>query len=196
MSDKSAYPVVASKLPDVETDRLILRRFKPSDAPALRLVFAKPEVWMYPYGRGFSHIESDAFLEAQITEWELGGFGCWLAIEKSSAKVIGFVGISVPHFLPEILPAVEVGWRLDPDVWGRGYAIEGATAALNHSFSTLGLEAVCSAPQTINPPSSKVCQRLGMQLERVVTAKATKTRGPVDIDLYWITKSQWNNRSR
>lgn len=195
MTDSSSYPIVASTLPDIETDRLILRRFKPSDAEALSVVFAKPEVWMYPYGRGFSRKETEMFLDAQISEWNEGGFGCWIAIEKSSERVVGFVGISVPHFLPEILPAVEVGWRFDPDVWGRGFAMEGATAALDQSFSTLGLESVCSAPQTVNPPSSKVCRRLGMRLERVVTAEATKTRGPVDVDLYWITKSEWNDRS-
>ncbi|MBK6705069.1 MAG: GNAT family N-acetyltransferase [Caulobacteraceae bacterium] len=97
-------------------------------------------------------------------KWEECGFGCWIAIEKSTQRVIGYVGISVPHFLPEILPAVEVGWRFDPDIWGRGYATEGAAAALDEAFNTLGLDAVCSAPQSINPPSSRVCDRLGMRL--------------------------------
>jgi len=195
MIGKSSYPTVAATLPNVETDRLILRRFRDSDVEALSIVFAKPEVWMYPYGRGFSHKETEVFLESQLSEWNEGGFGCWIAIEKSTTRIIGFVGLSVPHFLPEILPAVEVGWRFDPDAWGKGYATEGASAALEEAFSTLGLEAVCSAPQSANPPSSKVCRRLGMQIERVVKAEATKTRGAVDVDLYWITKAEWKART-
>ncbi|MEM7660606.1 MAG: GNAT family N-acetyltransferase [Pseudomonadota bacterium] len=194
MKRRDVYPEVASNLPDVETPRLLLRRFRKADAVGLGAVFAKPEVWMYPYGRGFSAKETERFLEVQIAEWNEGGFGCWIAIEKTSNMVIGYVGLSVPHFLPSILPAVEVGWRFDPDFWGNGFAAEGASAALDQAFGTLKLDRVCSAPQSINPPSSKVCKRLGMRFERVVTAEATKTRGPVEVDLYWITAAEWNER--
>lgn len=195
MKSDRIYPEIAMQLPDVETERLLLRKFKHNDAEDLSVIFAKPEVWMYPYGRGFNLKETQMFLEAQIAEWDEGGFGCWLATEKTSMQVIGYVGISVPHFLPDILPAAEVGWRFDPDVWGQGFATEGAIAALDEAFNTLNLDRVCSAPQSINPPSSKVCQRLGMRFERVVTAEATKTRGPVDVDLYWITASEWRDRA-
>lgn len=187
-------PEILAPLGNTETARLILRRFESADIDALSVVFAKPEVWQFPYGRAFSRAETDAFLKIQMREWEECGFGCWLAIEKATQRVIGYVGISVPHFLPEILPAVEVGWRFDPDIWGRGYATEGAAAALDEAFNTLGLDAVCSAPQSINPPSSRVCDRLGMRLERVVKAAATPRREAVDVNLYWITKDEWLRR--
>jgi len=190
----SPHPTVKSSLRDVETARLRLRRFARGDVDALQAVFAKAEVWRFPYGRGFTRDETAAFLDAMIVEWETCGFGCWLAIEKSSERVVGYVGISVPHFLPEILPAVEVGWRFDPDVWGRGYATEGAAAALDEAFGALGFEKVCSAPQTENPASSAVCDRLGMRLERVVALAPTKRRGGVDVNLYWITKAEWAAR--
>lgn len=187
-------PEILAPLGNTETARLILRRFESADIDALSVVFAKPEVWQFPYGRAFSRAETDAFLKIQMREWEKCGFGCWIAIEKATKRVIGYVGISVPHFLPEILPAVEVGWRFDPDIWGRGYATEGAAAALDEAFNTLGLDAVCSAPQSINPPSSRVCDRLGMRLERVVKAAATPRREAVDVNLYWITKDEWLRR--
>ncbi len=187
-------PEILAPLGNTETARLILRRFESADIDALSVVFAKPEVWQFPYGRAFSRAETDAFLKIQMREWEECGFGCWIAIEKATQRVIGYVGISVPHFLPEILPAVEVGWRFDPDIWGRGYATEGAAAALDEAFNTLGLDAVCSAPQSINPPSSRVCDRLGMRLERVVKAAATPRREAVDVNLYWITKDEWLRR--
>jgi RimJ/RimL family protein N-acetyltransferase len=192
----TAAPKIAAPLGNKETARLLLRRFESADLDALSVVFAKPEVWRFPYGRAFSRAETDAFLKIQMREWEECGFGCWIAIEKATQRVIGYVGISVPHFLPEILPAVEVGWRFDPDVWGRGYATEGAAAALDEAFDTLGLDAVCSAPRSINPPSSRVCDRLGMRLERVVTAAATPRRDAVDVNLYWITKSEWACQQR
>ncbi len=58
----------------------------------------------------------------------------------------------MPTFLPEVLPAVEVGWRLDPQVWGKGYATEGARAALQSGFEVLRLEEIVSLPQSENPP--------------------------------------------
>lgn len=187
---KKSAPRIAAPLGNKETARLILRRFEMSDLDSLAVVFAKPEVWRFPYGRAFTREETAEFLEVQLREWQQHGFGCWIAIEKQSMRVIGYVGISVPHFLPEILPAVEVGWRIEPEAWGKGYATEGAAAALEESFATLRLQTVCSAPQTINPRSSRVCDRLGMRLERVVTVPATSRRGPVDVNLYWITEEE------
>ena len=192
----SGCPKVEMELPDVETERLSLRRFRESDADLLEPIFAKQEVWQFPYGRGFTRAETEMFLDAQLREWDECGLGCWLASSKSDGRALGYVGLSIPHFLPEILPAVEVGWRFDPEVWGNGYATEGASVALTLAFTTLGLERVCSAPQTSNPPSGKVCERLGMAHERNVIAAATATRGPVEIALYWIEKNEWVNKGK
>jgi RimJ/RimL family protein N-acetyltransferase len=106
--------------------------------------------------------------------------------------VVGYVGLSVPIFLPEVLPAVEVGWRFDPGVWGRGYATEGARAALAEAFTTLGLDEVCSVPQSDNPASSRVCERLGMRFEREVVIPATSRRGVLTGLLYEMSRSEWS----
>jgi RimJ/RimL family protein N-acetyltransferase len=97
----------------------------------------------------------------------------------------------VPMFLPEILPAVEVGWRFDPGFWGKGYATEGASAALEQGFSTLGLERICSVPQSENPPSGKVCQRIGMTFERQTAIPANNRRSELSADLYWMSAADW-----
>ena len=196
MSIECGCPEILAPLPDIETDRLTLRRFYKEDASLLEPIFAKPEVWMFPYGRGFTRGETELFVQAQIEEWSNCGLGCWIAICKSNGQAIGYVGISIPHFLPEILPTVEVGWRFDPDVWGQGYATEGASAALSEAFTTLGLNKVCSAPQSGNPSSWRVCERLGMSRERLATAGGTPKRGPVEVALYWITKNEWLDRQR
>lgn len=193
MIDKGC-PKLKTPLADVETERLSLRRFRHEDLADLARLFAKLEVWRFPYGRGFTEAETRGFLDFQIAAWDADGVGCWLAAEKRSGSVIGYAGLSVPHFLPEILPALEVGWRFDPAVWGTGYATEAAAAALDQAFGPLGLDRICSAPQSINPPSSAVCRRLGMTLERVVTLEPTERRGAVDVDLYWITADEWSAR--
>jgi RimJ/RimL family protein N-acetyltransferase len=109
--------------------------------------------------------------------------------------VVGYVGISVPTFHPAILPTVEVGWRFDPDVWGRGYATEGAGAALDQAFGPLGLRTVCSLPQDENVASVRVAERLGMRRTGTVTLHGNERRGPVTAAEFWITAIEWNDRS-
>jgi RimJ/RimL family protein N-acetyltransferase len=112
---------------------------------------------------------------------------------------IGYLGLSMPSFLADVvpparMPAVEVGWRLHPAHWGRGLAGEGANAALRGAFETLALDEVCSVPQTTNPASSRVAERIGMRRERTATLAPTEARGAVDVDVYWINRREWLGR--
>jgi RimJ/RimL family protein N-acetyltransferase len=124
--------------PDVETERLLLRRWRPDDLDELAAVFAQEPVWRYPFQRGFTRAETKAFLDRKIDEWRDRGFSQW-AVEVKEAelqaaglpgagRLIGFLGLAPPEFLPEVMPTVEVGWRLDPAWWGRGLATEGGRA--------------------------------------------------------------------
>jgi RimJ/RimL family protein N-acetyltransferase len=185
-----------SPLPaDVRTARLDLRRFSASDLDELADVFARTEVWQFPYGRGFTRDETAAFLDQQVAAWSELGFGSWIARTATDGRVIGYVGLSVPTFLPEILPAVEVGWRLHPDTWGHGYATEGATAALEHGFNALGLDRICSVPQAGNSASARVCERLGMTFVRDVHIAANERRGAVTGLLYELSRQDWEPRA-
>ena len=181
------HPPIQAPLCDVSTDRLELRRFRSEDLDDLAVVFEKTDVWKFPYGRGFTRDETAAFLKTQLAEWDSCGFGCWLAVERDRDRVIGYVGLSVPDFLP----VVEVGWRLDPAVWGAGYATEGARAALAEAFTKLGLDEVCSVPQLGNAASSRVCERIGMRLEREVVIPAGSRRGQLAGLLYAMSRAEW-----
>jgi RimJ/RimL family protein N-acetyltransferase len=148
-------------------------------------------VWEFPFGQAFTRDETAAFVDARIDEYRSCGVSCWLASERATGRVVGYVGVSVPTFYPEILPTVEVGWRFDPDVWGRGYATEGARAALDQSFGPLGLDRVCSLPQSDNLASVRVAERLGMTRVRTVTMPANDRRGAVDVAEFWISADEW-----
>jgi RimJ/RimL family protein N-acetyltransferase len=185
------HPPIRAPLGDVTTDRLELRRFRSEDLDDLAVVFGKAEVWKFPYGRGFTREETAAFLKTQLAKWDSCGFGCWLAVERDRDRVIGYVGLSVPDFLPEILPAVEVGWLFDPAAWGAGYATEGARAALAEAFTTLGLNEVCSVPQRGNAASSRVWERIGMRFEREVAIPASSRRGQLAGLLYAMSRAEW-----
>ncbi len=75
--------------------------------------------------------------------------------------MIGWAGLAVPHFLPEILPAVEVGWRLASAHRGRGLATEAGAAAVEWGFTGGGLSRLVSIFEPENVASGKVMEHLG-----------------------------------
>ncbi len=184
-------PPIAAPLGDVTTERLELRRFRPEDVDELAPVFAQAEVWQFPYGRAFSREETESFVASQLAHWDEHGFGLWTVGERATGRTVGYAGLAVPTFLPEILPAVEVGWRFEPAVWGRGFATEAATAALDEAFTTLGLDEVCSLPQVDNPASCRVADRLGLRRGREIPLPANERRGEVVAVLYAIDRDTW-----
>ena len=129
----------------LETTRLLLRPWSRADLDPLAEVFAHVDVWRYPLGRGLTREQTERFLDRQMMHWGEYGFGLWAAELKESSTLIGYIGLAVPHWLPQILPAVEVGYRLHPRHWGKGIATEGAEASLRHGFTMLGLTPVCLA---------------------------------------------------
>lgn len=148
----------------IETDRLLLRPWRTTDLDALAAVFARPEVWRYPMGQGLDREETERFLSHQIRRHEVDGFGLLAAELKPDHELIGYLGLSVPTFLPEVLPAVEVGWRLHPAHWGKGLASEGGRACLAHGFTALTLDRIVSITDARNGASRRVMERLGMRL--------------------------------
>ena len=171
----------------VETRRLVLRRWTPDDLDALVAVFEKPEVWRFPFQRGLTSEETEAFLRRKLAEWESRGWAQWAAVSKEDGALIGFIGLSPPDFLPEVMPTVEVGFRLDPDYWGRGLATEGGRAALEFGFRVLGLDEIVSIYEPLNVASGRVMERLGMCPDR-------DTKHPtlgVPLRVFKIRRDQW-----
>jgi RimJ/RimL family protein N-acetyltransferase len=147
----------------VETERLVLRPWAADDLDPLAAIFAEPEVWRYPFGRAFTREETERFLRRQLDHWQDEGFGVWAAELSDESRLIGYIGLSIPHWLPEVLPAVEVGWRLHPAYWGRGLATEGGRASLGHGFETLELDRIIAILMPDNTASARVTDKLGMR---------------------------------
>jgi RimJ/RimL family protein N-acetyltransferase len=152
--------------PSVETERLLLRPWRPAeDLDAVAAMNADPAVmrWVAP-NRPLSRAESEELLDRFVRHWDEHGFGLWAVVPRDGSTVcVGFAGLAIPSFLPAVLPAVEVGWRLAPQWWGRGYATEAARASLEFGFRRLGLRAVVSIIDERNERSLAVAGRLGMR---------------------------------
>ena len=146
----------------LETERLVLRPFAADDRDALVVLHAEPAFWWYPLRRGMTDEETSGFLDRVLADNGSTDRPSFHAVvERSGGTLMGWAGLSVPDFLPEVLPAVEVGWRLGSPFWGHGYATEAATAALDWGFDELGLASVLSIFEPDNGASGRVMDRLG-----------------------------------
>ena len=150
----------------LETERLLLRPWRAADdLPPFAALNADPQVmrWIAP-NRPLEPDEIAALLERIEDHWREHGHGLWAVQPRGGgATCIGFAGLAIPSFLPEVLPAVEVGWRLDRAWWGRGLATEAARAAVAHGFDALGLRSVIAIVDAGNARSLRVADKLGMR---------------------------------
>ena len=73
------------------------------------------------------------------------------------------MGLNEPGYQLPVSPCTEIGWRLDKDYWGKGYATEAARACLKFAFEVLQVAEVYSFTAVSNKKSWSVMQRLGMQ---------------------------------
>lgn len=143
------------------TDRLILRQWREDDLEPFAAMNADPEVMRF-FPRRLDREASDAMAHRLSLMIDEQGWGLWAVEVAGVAPFIGFIGLAPVPFSAHFTPAVEVGWRLDKAYWGRGYAPEGARAALDHAFTRIGLDEVVSMTIPANRASQRVMQKLGM----------------------------------
>jgi RimJ/RimL family protein N-acetyltransferase len=155
--------MTAIDIPVLTTERLLLRPFTQDDLEELVPIQEEESFWWYPLRRGMTADETAAFLSRVIAHYEADGFGLEAVIDRSSDAMLGWAGLAVPHFLPRILPAVEVGWRLVPAVRGRGLATEAGAAAMRYGFTDAGLERIVSIYEPGNIASGRVMAHLGLR---------------------------------
>ncbi|MFD6182266.1 GNAT family N-acetyltransferase [Streptomyces goshikiensis] len=155
---------------EIRTPRLLLRRWTDDDLVPLSEINADPEVMRW-IGDG-STLDLDRTaedIERFEDEWDEEGFGLFAVELLASGELIGVVGLSVPEWLPEVLPAVEITWRLGRSYWGQGYASEAAQATLEFALQDRGLDRVIAINRAGNDDSENVIRKLGMEPDRDTT---------------------------
>jgi ribosomal-protein-alanine N-acetyltransferase len=146
---------------EIRTDRLRLRPWLLSDRMPFAALNADPQA-MEHLPAVLSRQESDALATRIEIHFAQHGFGLWALEIPNVASFAGFVGLSVPSFEAHFTPCVEIGWRLAPAHWGRGYATEGARAVLTFGFQTPALGEIVSFTVPGNVRSRRVMERIGM----------------------------------
>jgi RimJ/RimL family protein N-acetyltransferase len=149
-------------VPEIRTHRLRLRAWRREDREPFAAMCADPRV-MEHFPSLQSREESDASIDRIEAHFARYGFGLWALEITGVTPFAGLLGLCHPRFEASFTPCVEIGWRLQVEHWGRGYATEGARAALAFGFETLGLPEIVSMTVPANVRSRRVMEKLGMR---------------------------------
>lgn len=145
----------------LETPRLILREWCDADVDAWAAMGADPRVMEH-----FPALQGRAQSEAGAARFRIAlerdGYGWWPIEIKGGAAFAGTIILQAVPFEAHFTPAIEVGWRLAHEHWGRGYATEGTRAALDFAFNELQRTEVVAMTTPVNVRSQRVMERLGM----------------------------------
>ena len=171
----------------LDTERLVLRPLTRDDVDALTALHAEPSFWQYPLRRGQTPAETEEFVDRVLETYESVGFGLEAVVERRSGALTGWAGLSIPNFLPEILPAVEVGWRLGSAWRGQGYATEAGAAWVRWGFETRELDRLVSIFEPANTASGRVMAKLGFDLDRITTQPARQ----IEVHVTALTRGRW-----
>jgi RimJ/RimL family protein N-acetyltransferase len=144
----------------IETDRLILRRWRQADLDPYAAMMADPAVtdWL---GGGQTPDKVRTVLARREAVFDKLGFGIWAVERREDGAFLGAVGLDPTGDDMPFAPAVEAAWRLVRQAWGFGYATEAARAAINDGFDRCDLTEILAVTAQINLKSQAVMRRLG-----------------------------------
>lgn len=149
--------------PILESERLVFRRLKDSDAPEVFKIRSNPERMKY-IPRPILQNEEEALamiqmMNAKIDENTDINWGVCL---KNSDKIIGFMGFY--RVQPDSY-RTEIGYMILPEYDGKGYVSEAVTTMLNYAFNTVGFHSVEAVIDPNNFGSARVLEKNGFRKE-------------------------------
>ncbi|MDT0569170.1 GNAT family N-acetyltransferase [Streptomyces sp. DSM 3412] len=147
-------------MPDLRTERLLLRDWRESDLAPWAAMNADPEVREH-FPDVLTQERSDASAARFQADLDQRGWGWWAVEVRATGRFIGFAGLDpVDEDMP--FSGVEAGWRLARAAWGHGYATEAARAVVDFGFAHLRLQEILAVTTAGNLRSQAVIRRLGM----------------------------------
>lgn len=180
--------------PTLTTARLILRPPAHEDFDGFAQLASEEETMRFIGGTA----PRDAAWRGMATlagAWSLLGYSMFSVLRRDTGEWIGRLGPWRPGGKEGSWPGDEVGWGLKASAAGQGFAYEGAVAAMDWAFDTLGWDHIIHSIDKKNTPSIKLAERLGAQLEREDHRLAPPFSDHL-VDIYGQSKAAWRARQR
>jgi RimJ/RimL family protein N-acetyltransferase len=151
----------------LETERLVLRRFRPEDAGFILVLLNDPSFLRYIGDKGVRSLgDAEAYLaNGPLASYAAHGFGLYLVLGKSEASPLGMCGLLKRDYLPD----PDIGFAFLPEFCGKGLARESAVAVIEQGKETFGLTRLLAVTALDNRNSIRLLERLAFRFERLVT---------------------------
>lgn len=179
----------AAVFENLETERLLLRRFTLQDAEFVLRHFGDPEVTKYLLDAApLATIEQAHALIDQYLSPTASTFNRWVLVHKADQAVIGTCGF---HKWNQRSFRAEIGYDLNPQYQGHGLMTEALHAALQHGFDVLKLHRIEAFIYVENMPSLRLAERLGFRQEGVLRDYFYLNGNFHDHALWSLLRSEW-----
>ena len=162
MKKEKIYKIFLN-IPTLQTERLSLRAMHPIDAEDMFDYASRADLTRYLLWSPHKNIAyTKDYLRYIQSRYALGDFYDWAVIEHESRRMIGTCGFTR---IDTENDSAEIGYVLNPDFHGRGYALEAAKKVIEFGFLTLGLNRIEARFMQGNDASLRVMEKLGMSFE-------------------------------
>ncbi len=188
--DQTSFRYCFRHMPELTTDRLLLRPVRLSDAREMFTYSCDPEVSRYvlwePHRSIADTYEAIFELRRQYRRGEPATFAIVLRHERIMIGTIGFMWLNAAS------RSAEIGYSLSRRYWNCGYMTEALTAVLGFAFQTLHLHRVEAQHDIQNPASGRVMQKAGMRLEGTLRDRLYMKGRFVTVCVYSILQNDLN----
>jgi RimJ/RimL family protein N-acetyltransferase len=149
----------------IETARLILRPLTEDDAEGMFRLDSDPEVHRYIGNKPIKTLQEAmdviTFIRQQYID---NGIGRWAVIERSTGNFLGWAGLKLMRtYINGHIDHYDIGYRLIPEYWNKGYATESALAWKDHALNTLKVDKIYGVAHIDNAASNRILQKTGLQ---------------------------------
>ena len=180
---------IFSNIPQLETKRLILRKILPSDSSDVYDYSSRKEVPEFLLWYPHPNIEySERYTEQLQEQYRAGDFYDWGVVLKSNEKMIGTCGFTSFDIQNN---RGEIGYVLNPDYCGSGYATEAVNEVMSFGFNKLNLNRIEAKYMIGNDRSRKLMERCGMKFEGVLRGYILTKGEYKDIGICSITADEY-----
>ncbi len=176
--------------PTLETERLLLRPFEPSDAKDVQHLAGDRAIAdttlniPHPYEDGMA----EEWISTHQPKFEAGGLVNFAIVLRGTGELIGAMGLVIAARFER----AELGYWIGKPYWGNGYCTEAGRAVFHYGFSTLKLNRIHASHLTRNPASGRVMQKLGMVHEGRARQHVKRWDRFEDLELYGLLRDEWS----
>ena len=144
-----------------KSERLGFRNWRKEDLKEF-VKLNSDEVVMEHFPKILSKKEVEEFIERLRNHFAKNGYTYYATEILETKEFIGMIGLAFQEYKTKFTPAIDIGWRLKRNAWGKGYATEGAKRCLEYAFNELGMEKIVSVCTIKNLKSENVMKKIGM----------------------------------